>query len=1005
MIYETLRDSLSNPSWDGPKVAADIREAAIRSLTSFIIALDLPRHDPRLTRYHVEFLYRQLSNEAIKSHSSTGHTLRDFKPVAAECLAILESAYPLMLSLDATALMSLAAKEVICPTPGHIHTQLAATVVSNLASAYLRQQEEYASFSSSLEDEINLLNENTTVVGSLEDDLSSDSDAEDQTEEVLAAAAEVLSLPETKGCVRNYEDEEVPSHMIGSTTPVVHEEAIITSVAEPDGAASTSKSSSPGASQRSPKKSENNVDVKCGISSPRGILVNSRSVESMASIPSKQSSRISMLSSVAELDEMEAAASRSATCDANNIVMRERPAPAAGSTGLPLSSHLQRTTSDAGSISWTAISTPRSLPAELHLLQRVGSGTGNQLRRFVVPLHIQLNDPGALPRLLVTGEARAALQDAAQMFLGAMRRMSSKGVAQITKLLPDILKAARPSSAQLWPVLERQLSTGSTPLLRAVLDLHDAVPELFQGRSPSLLEKVIVQVNNSTLSVDHRIAGASWVLRQHAQQRHMGAPDFLLADCWEQLLPRTKEPLQLATIKVKILAACLSSGIGDEEVICRSICAWEGYISKDKDKQLPATEQRDRAFTYALRVLYSSMVASIDSPAAEKYRMQACLISALMGTIVAHPQLVQAVDSFLETCPEEFSSMFLKALAAMLSNINGQFEVLQRSGEDLSLDYTRRMTSNVINRSSSLAAGLVRGLSVKLPFNSIRLQAPSSSMPLSARGPQRPREEEPPLPLSARTHYSVGINNVATLRDKISSAFHRKKTAPAVIARAGPLGEEIRPGAAQGPSIDRSVVASTLEDHFLSCEDGTTSPDEEERMFCPAVPMDFSSLGSFDAWSSSSATWEVLGRGMLTQDLLAYRVLLKRVLRNKAVHPKGTLRILAKYVKQYQGYHSSHALPAKEIGAAVLGLCHCAALIHLPCENEAWWTQRQVEVAESVQNVLDALEEGFPVPCVQIRAQGLSLLLAREAGWSGEALQSTLFSMVNGCIDAAVQGR
>ena len=80
------------------------------------------------------------------------------------------------------------------------------------------------------------------------------------------------------------------------------------------------------------------------------------------------------------------------------------------------------------------------------------------------------------------------------------------------------------------------------------------------------------------------------------------------------------------------------------------------------------------------------MVASIDSPAAEKYRMQACLISALMGTIVAHPQLVQAVDSFLETCPEEFSSMFLTALAAMLSNINGQFAVLQRSGEDLSLD-------------------------------------------------------------------------------------------------------------------------------------------------------------------------------------------------------------------------------------------------------------------------------------------------------------------------------
>lgn len=1006
MIYETLRDYLGNPSRDGTKTTALLRDTAIKSLTSFMIALDLPRNDSRLTRFHIEFLYRLLNNEYASKPQPGMHAAHDRRVLAAECLQTLEIAYPMILSLDATAFMALAAKEVISPTPGYVNTQLAATVVSNLAATYLTQQEEYTS-GSGVNDEVDELLLET--VGFLEEEtLSSDSDEDDGTEEVLAAAADVLCLPDTKRHRCNEEEEAVevqpcstPCRIAdgtaktrGSTSPDS------TSPVSPDGPSPTN--TSPGASQRRPIKQKPDDGIS-GPSSPRAILATSSSTASILSIPSKQSSRMSMLTSVAELDEMEAAAASDRTS-----LETPRRAP-----GLQVEVSLRQTESDAGAITWTAISTPRSMPAEMVLLQRVGTGTGAELRRFTVPLHIQTNDSGAIPRLVITSEAQAALQDAAQMFLGAMRRLDSNGVARMTKLLPSILRAARPSSAQFWPLFERQLSTGSTPLLCAVLDLHDAVPELFEGRSPSLVEKVLVQVNNAALSVDHRIAGGSWVLRQHAQQRHTGAT-LLLADSWEQLLPRPREPLQLVTIKVKALGACLSGGIGDEEVICRSVCGWEGYSSKgtgSSSESEAINERKQMAFAYALRILHSS--APVTGPAA--HRTHACLIAAMLDTIVKSPRLVPAVDAFLESCPAEFATTFLRALDAMLSNVDGQFEVLksvqpQVSQHSLrsmsSRDLTNRMTSTVLNSSSSIA-GLVRGLSFKMSLNSLSQTHPE--LPLSSRGPQCQRvEEEPLLPLSARPHYpgaaSPSANiytdkvshessllltprapvNVAALRNAVSTVFQNNAT----------------PKAVQGPLLGRSIVTSTMVDSIMG-ED--LSSGEEENVLCPAVPLNVSAHASINEWTSSPATWEALATGLLSQDLMAYRLLLKRVLRTPEVHPTGTLRAIGKYTRQYKEHHPSHSLSAKEAGGALLGLCHTAALVHLPCKDDTWWTQRQVEVSEDIQNVLDALESGFPVPSVQARSQGLSKLLAREAGWSGDAWHSTLYALLNGYIDSAVQ--
>ena len=65
---------------------------------------------------------------------------------------------------------------------------------------------------------------------------------------------------------------------------------------------------------------------------------------------------------------------------------------------------------------------------------------------------------------------------------------------------------------------------------------------------------------------------------------------------------------------------------------------------------------------------------------------------------------------------------------------------------------------------------------------------------------------------------------------------------------------------------------------------------------------------------------------------------------------------------------------------------------------------RQCEVAESVQNVLDALEEGFPSGAVRSRCQILAKSVAQEDRWRGAAWPKTLATLLGSYVDAAVQG-
>jgi len=1135
-----LRDHLGLPTRDGPKIAFQLRVSAIKSLTAVLIALDSPKNDPRLTKFHIELLYRLLLGKDAGTPAVAGtavqDALQDRRFLAVECLQMLENAYPTLLSVDASSFVALAINEgVKNPTPGFIYTQLAASVVSHVASMYLHQQKEYTTLSNETEDDSeedegsdhDIKDRDSvyssadgiagaTTIANAASAIVSDSDDENDTEEVLTAAADALCLSNSSRALYDVEDEvEVDfSHHSENTrcTTIAHDAsatssslatpAPVTPVGEqqtkPLGAFSAS-----GDEQRQPILQNKTLlgvlattTDSSSSSSPRGILRSSGSASSVASVHSKQSSKRSMLASVAEADELNSSSGCNSKDDGvsppsgdsaevdtsppsiGRIAIQRQPSALtfqlrrSNSTGSVNSTTSGNGTNATGAgISWSAATTPRTLPSEVALLQSPtteSSSLSSSLRRFSIPLHIQTGDTADIPRLVMNAEAHAAMQTAATTFINAMRRLNPDAVVTMTKALPPILRCARPSPTLLWPLFERQLSTGSTPLLRAVLELHDNLPELFEGRAPSLIEKVLTQVNDRMHSTDHRIAGASWVLRQHAMQRYSGGT-LLLADSWEQLLPMAGDPPQLAAIKVKALGACLEAGVGDEEVVCRAVCSWEGFLGANNNNnnkrhlRNSASEQQLRAFTYALRILHSS--APADGPAA--YRTHACLITGILEAIVSKPQLVPAVDAFLETSSSDFSGIFLKAFNAFFSGVDGQFESLKDRPEDVpfqgtTLDLADRVKAAVISRSSSLS-GMMRGLSFSLSFskrkNHSHLTNPnnpnlsSSAMNNGGGAVRRTMSMVPtasaygaaeqggtPIGSGAVTprFAAVPVVDVRALRSSISAAFQQQQQQEQeqqqrqssnfggdgipVFSSAMSDGGASSVGGAFAALADgqqsllatpRSGVGSGSAMLYSVNYDNSAS-STNQRAVAPTVPLDLSTQEAAEIWLSSPSTWESLSIGILQHDLLAYRVILKRAVQNAVdVHPHGILRTIANYTWQYKEHHPSHTLSsAKVTGDALLGLCHAAALAHLPCigggkEHAAGgsWTLRQLEVADSIQNVLDAIEEGFPVPEVQSQCQVLAAAVGeQEAAWFGSALGATLENLLNSYVDAAVQG-
>jgi len=996
MIYETLRDNLGSSQQDGPLVAADLRNTAIRSLTRCLISLDIPQRDPRLLKFHIELLFRFL-DPSVSPFDKTAATSQevairqDRRLLAAECLQSLEIAYPTLLFQEASLFFELSSKELKDPTPGFARTKLAATVLSNLSSMYLKQQEA-GSFASV----------DPTVDFELEAEMSSSVD-----EIVPQMAEDALHDPKFAYPCDIVDDSDDNDDVEDRRTSA-------------DALAPADTPSSSGKLETVPRPPRLKLD-RVGLastahnattsfgSSPRGIITQGGE-PSVTSLGSKHSSRLSMPSGVAETDKAAGCVDRDEASTGSSNLRRSALTSAlrTAASGGSGSNFNVPAGGDSGSIAWTAASsTPRFFPTEMPVMMQLqapvrSSTAAPLLRRFSVPRHLETGLQEDEPNLIMTPEAQTALQGAAISLLGFMHRLDSSGVTLVARAMPALLRAARPPPMQLWPIFERHLRAGSLSLVRAVLNIHDEMPGLFEGRGPCLVEKVLTQANDPSLSPDHRSAAVSWVMRQHAAQCHAGG-ELYLVDCWEQLLPRDGEPGQLAALKVKALAACLSSGIGDEEQVCKVICSWEGFGG------LRPSEHQLRSLTYALRTLLGA--APKDGPSA--HRLGACLVTSILEGIIARPQLVPAVDSFLETCPPEFASVFLRALDALLCSVEGQFEVLRERPEDKvfdlsSADKWTRVKAAMLSRSSSLS-GLMRGLSFKLSFT----KRTHSVLPSAGAG-EGPRRQVPvAVPTPERPL------DVRTLRSSISTALqkqeqqHQAMFTPRGRGAAAPV--STMNGVHQGHDATfsdanlRTSVAGSTGKQSGSAELSSSLPAAASGAVpavyvAPPVPMDLPSADAVEAWLTAPATWEGLANGLLHQDLIWYRPLMKRVLNCLELHPRGTLRTMATYTWQYKEPHPTHALPAKETAAALLGLCHTAALSHLPCLGADGWTMRQTETADAVLSVLDALEEGFPVPAARSRCRVLANLVSDEVAWTNSAKGSTLSALLCGYVDAAVEG-
>jgi len=291
--------------------------------------------------------------------------------------------------------------------------------------------------------------------------------------------------------------------------------------------------------------------------------------------------------------------------------------------------------------------------------------------------------------------------------------MDAASIAEVSKYLGPIFQVSRFPPNTLWPLMDDLIRHGSTHVLEFVLETHDAMPELFEGWRPCLLEKILYRSNDQTYSVNHRQTCLRWIIRQHATQCYNGG-ELLLADCWVQLLPQDDEPLQIVSLKVKSISACLSSGIGDIGGICDAICLCQAYVDSKTRK---SSVKHLNSFSYALRLILSA-ADRMEETGANSVRAKACLIRSIIQAVVLRPSLVPAVNDFLEACNDEFTLLFLGAFESLLGSLDGQFEILRQRHEDLTLDgsnpdLSARVKAALLSRASSVS-GMIRGLSFKL---------------------------------------------------------------------------------------------------------------------------------------------------------------------------------------------------------------------------------------------------------------------------------------------------
>lgn len=316
--------------------------------------------------------------------------------------------------------------------------------------------------------------------------------------------------------------------------------------------------------------------------------------------------------------------------------------------------------------------------------------SGPGLRHYRVPQHLHWPDALAHAALCVyvTPEAQQDVQQTCLELLEAMPKLTVEGVACLTASLPAIMRLADLAPERLQEALDALLHSGRTVMLQAVLKLYATVPsEGFSEWRRRLVDTVLCMVNGPH-PAEHRVIAVTWSLVQHHAQLHGRRPS-LFAGTWRQLMPRSDDPPQLLSLKIKALSACLAVGIGRAEEICPMVFAWDGFWQKQP------TDQQQRLATYALRMLGSAVTSYAAAPAAvvqtarqpagatgvaanpsairktaTPHHVKACLVSSCLQLLATRPQYVPAIEAFLAHCggsAPDLQHSLLNAMDALFS--------------------------------------------------------------------------------------------------------------------------------------------------------------------------------------------------------------------------------------------------------------------------------------------------------------------------------------------------
>ncbi|KAL4419606.1 hypothetical protein ABPG77_001660 [Micractinium sp. CCAP 211/92] len=635
---------------------------------------------------------------------------------------------------------------------------------------------------------------------------------------------------------------------------------------------------------------------------------------------------------------------------------------------------------------------------------------GPGLKHFRVPQHIHWPDAlgHAAVCVYITPDALQDLQRACLEFLAAMPRLSVEGVACLTAVLPPIMRLAELPPEQLQAALDALLHSGRTLMLQAVLKLYPEVPAdgSYADWQRRLVDSVLLMVNGPH-PAEHRVIAITWALVQHHAQMHGRRPS-LFAGTWRQLMPRSDDPPQLLSLKVKALSACLAVGIGHAEEVVPMVFAWDGFW------QAAPSDQQLRLATYALRMLGSAAMSyaaaspavvesarrrdapsaaalapALASKPASPHYVRACLVSACLQLLATRPQYLPAVEAFLAHCSASCPELQL----TLLNAIDALFSAAATC------------------TFKSLEPPCRPGVPVRKQRSRLYSAAGSAAGAASPPAAGSPGSDNDGSPGKQRSLTSVLARMRRTVTKRMGSASASPKLSPEAAAGSLQAAAELGAGGGGGGSALPPIAEVAL------------------SMAAPQPPPGLASLEEAEAWLWDSRTWGTLSGNMAAHDPIAYRPLLLRLAQSgTGVLPMGALRLLAAYASQYQGELPSHELPAKEAGSAVLAICQAAAMTHLligpagrgrgrgaagddggaGAHHQAdggatpQWTLQQEEVAAGMQAVLSALTSHFPSDNVRRRAQSFLDLLANPSAWDLRVRMGTMAKMLGGYFSDAV---